>query len=206
MKELTQFYDSVHMPKECEDRILNSISAPRRKFRPAAAVAAVLALVLVIGMSPTVRAAVEDWITTRFPGLDLTIQQRTTGEGIDEMVVSIDTEAPTFAYVENGRLFFTGNGEALDITDEITEEKPYFYTYKDDRGYEIYYAVGYDSTIENFGTYEFIKKDGAWLTGSGRNFLSTHVEGQAYPWVKVVWDTLEIPWPMPGNIVIDFEK
>ena len=83
--------------------------------------------------------------------------------------------------------------------DEITEKQPYFYTCKDDRGYEIYYVVGYDSTIENFGTYEFIKKDGVWLTGSGRNILSTHVEGQAYPWVKVVWDTLEIPWPMPGN-------
>ena len=197
MKELTYFYDSVHMPKECEDRILNTISVPRRKFRPAAAVAALLALVLVLGMSPTVRAAVEDWITTRFPGLDLTIQQRTTEEGIEEMIVSIDTEAPTFAYTENGRLYFTGNGENLDITDEITEEKPYFYTCEDDRGHEIYFVVGYDGTIENFGTYEFIKKDGQWLTGSGRNFLSCQVEGQVYPWVKVVWDTLNIPWPMP---------
>lgn len=197
MKELTRFYDSVHMPKECENLILNTISAPKRKFRPAAAIAAVLTLVLVLGLSPTVRAVVEDWITTRFPGLDLTIQQRTTAEGIGEMVVSIDTEAPTFAYVENGRLFFTGNGENLDITDEITEEKPYFYSCEDERGYEIYYAVGYDGTIENFGTYEFIKKDGEWFTGSGRNFLSTQAEGQAYSWVKVVWDTLDIPWPMP---------
>lgn len=197
MKDLIRFYDSVHMPKACEARILNNISAPRRKFHPSAAIAAVMTLVLVLGMSPTVRAAVEDWVTTRFPGLDLTIQQRTTEEGIDEMVVTIDTEVPTFAYVENGRLFFTGNGETLDITDEITEEKPYFYTCEDDRGYEIYHAVGYDGTIENFGTYEFIKKDGAWLTGSGRNFLSTQAEGQAYPWVKVVWDTLDIPWPMP---------
>lgn len=197
MKELTQFYDSVHMPKECEARILSNLSAPRRKFRPSAAVAAVVALVLVLGMSPTVRAAVEDWITTRFPGLDLTIQQRTTEEGIEEMIVSIDTEARTFAYTENGRLYFTGNGENLDITDEITEEKPYFYTCEDNRGHEIYFVVGYDGTIENFGTYEFIKKDGQWLTGSGRNFLCSQVEGQAYPWVKVVWDTLNIPWPMP---------
>lgn len=197
MNNLTKFFDSVHMPKECEDRILNTISTPRRKFRPAAAVAAVVALVLVLGMSPTVRAAVEDWITTRFPGLDLTIQQRTTEEGIEEMIVSIDTEAPTFAYMENGRLYFTGNGENLDITDEITEEKPYFYTCEDDRGHEIYFVVGYDGTIENFGTYEFIKKDGQWLTGSGRNFLSCQVEGQVYPWVKVVWDTLNIPWSMP---------
>ena len=197
MNNLTNFFDSVHMPKECEARILNTITTPRRKFRPAAAVAAVVALVLVLGMSPTVRAAVEDWITTRFPGLDLTIQQRTTEEGIEEMIVSIDTEVPTFAYTENGRLYFTGNGENLDITDEITEEKPYFYTCKDDRGYEIYFVVGYDGTIENFGTYEFIKKDGQWLTGSGRNSLSSQVEGQAYPWVKVVWDTLNIPWPMP---------
>ena len=64
--------------------------------------------------------------------------------------------------------------------------------------------VGFDSTIENFGTYEFIKKDGQWLTGSGRNFLSTQAESQACPWVKVVWDTLNIPWPMPGNSIMDF--
>ena len=197
MNNLTNFFDSVHMPKECEDRILNTISTPRRKFRPSAAVAAVVALVLVLGMSPTVRAAVEDWITTRFPGLDLTIQQRITEKGTEEMLVYIDTEAPTFAYTENGRLYFTGNGENLDITDEITEERPYFYTCEDDRGYEIYFVVGYDGTIENFGTYEFIRKDGQWFTGSGRNFLSSQVEGQAYPWVKVVWDTLNIPWPMP---------
>lgn len=193
MKELTHFYDSVHMPKECEERILNTIAVPRRKFRPDASIAAVLALVLVLGMSPTVRAAVEDWITTRFPGLDLTIQQRTTEEGIDEMVVTIDTEAPTFAYEEDGRLFFAGNGENLDITDVITEQKPYFYSCEDDRGYEFYFVVGYDGTIENFGTYEFIKKDGQRLTGSGRNFLSTQSEDQACPWVKAVWDTLNIP-------------
>ena len=70
MKDLICFYDSVHIPKACEARILNTISTPRRKFHPTAAIAAVLTLVLVLGISPTVRAAVEDWVTTRFPGLD----------------------------------------------------------------------------------------------------------------------------------------
>lgn len=203
MKELMKFYDSVHMPEALEARILKAVPVPRRKFRPAAAVAAVLALVLVLGFTPTVRAAVDDWITTTFPGLDLTIYQQTTPDG-DQMIIGIDTEQTTFAEIRDGRLFFTGNGEDMDITDQITEEAPFFYTYNQDN-YEITLIVGYDGTIENFGTYEFIKEDGAWFTGSGRNFLSMEVEGQAYPWVKTVWDTLDVPWPMPGDIIIDPE-
>ena len=203
MKEqVRDMFSEITMPEETEQKVLAAVSRQRKKpqtpfLRSIATLAAVLALVILV--SPTARAALENWVVKYFfPGSDLTIYEQTDESGhVTGIVGVVDTEAPPFARMVNGRLYFLGNNEKIDITEEITEEKPYFYTCEDERGYEIYYVVGYDSTIENFGTYEFIKKDGAWLTGSGRNFLSTQAEGQAYPWVKVVWDTWDIPWPMP---------
>ena len=100
----------------------------------------------------------------------------------------------------NGRLYFLGNNEKIDITDEITEEQPYFYTYVDDYGLTHAMAVGYSGSIENYGIYEFIWEEAGgtrdWVTGTGRNFLSPETETR-YPWVDLVWEELDIPWPMP---------
>ena len=58
-------------------------------------------------------------------------------------------------------------------------------------------AVGYSGSIENFGIYEFIREEnGEWVTGTGRNFLSMETETR-YPWVELVWEEFDIPWPMP---------
>lgn len=194
MKEITELYDSIHMPAHLENQILNAAPAPRRRFRPATAIAAVLAVVLLLGLSPTVRAAVGEMLVVSFPGLDLTIYQESTDDSYS--IVAIDTEASSFAEIRDDRLYFTGNNENIDITDQITEEEPFYYTYNQDE-YEITLIVGYTGSIENFGTYEFIKENGDWFTGSGRNFLEMETE-QAYPWVAIVWDTMDIPWPMPG--------
>ncbi len=199
MNELTKLYDSIHMPQEVEARIHNPAPVRRPRLRPAMAVAAVFFLVCLLGCSPTVQAAVGKMLVITFPDLDLTIIEKPLQDGTGGygQIVAIDTDKTTFAYVENGRLYFTGNGENLDITDQITEDSPFFYTYEQDI-YEITLIVGYSGSLENFGTYEFIKENGEWFTGSGRNFYSNVDEGVPYPWVQVVWDTLDIPWPMPG--------
>ncbi len=196
MKNISALYDAIHMPQALENQIRTAVPARRLHFRPALALCVCFLMVCLLGCSPTIQAALGDMLVTVFPGLDLTVYQETTPEG--SAVVCIDTEQSTFAYAENGRLYFTGNGENLDITDQITEETPYFYTYTQG-SYEITLVVGYADSIENFGTYEFIQEDGAWFTGSGRNFLSHVDEGEAYPWVGIVWDTLDIPWPLPGT-------
>ena len=163
-------------------------------------IAAVLALVLVI--SPRARAAVEDWVVKYFfPGSDLTIyEQKDAGGNVVGIAGVVDTDAPPFARMVNGRLYFLGNNEKIDITEEITEEKPYFYTYVDDYGLTHAMAVGYSGTIENYGIYEFIWEEAGgerdWVTGTGRNFLSNETDTR-YPWVDIVWEELDIPWPMP---------
>ena len=93
-----------------------------------------------------------------------------------------------------------GNGEKIDITDMLSEEDPYIYTYVDDYGLTHAMAVGYSDSLENYGIYEFIWEETEegkdWVTGTGRNFLNPETETR-YPWVDLIWEKLDVPWPMP---------
>ena len=206
MKEqVRDMFSEITMPEETEQKVLAAVSRRRKKpqtpfVRSIATLAAVLALVI-LG-SPTARAALENWVVKYFfPGSDLTIYEQTDESGnVTGVVGVVDTEAPPFARMVNGRLYFLGNNEKIDITEEITEEKPYFYTYVDDYGLTHAMAVGYSGTIENYGIYEFIWEETGgerdWVTGTGRNFLNIETDTR-YPWVDIVWKELDVPWPMP---------
>ena len=198
-------FSEITMPEETEQKVLAAVSRRRKKpqtpfVRSIATLAAVLTLVIFV--SPTARAAVENWVVKYFfPGSDLTIYEQTDESGnVTGVVGVVDTEAPPFARMVNGRLYFLGNNEKIDITEDLTEEKPYFYTYVDDYGLTHAMAVGYSGTIENYGIYEFIWEDvdgeRDWVTGSGRNFMNSETETR-YPWVDLVWEELDIPWPKP---------
>lgn len=204
-------FEQVTMPEATEEKIRQAMTEGRKPSRrifrniarPAATLAAMLALILAI--SPTARAAVSDWVLKYvFPESGISVYEQTDENGDVIGIVAVDTEAPPFAEVRNGRLYFTGNGEEIDITDQITEEKPYYYTYVDDYGLTHFLVVGYSGTIDNFGIYEFMReeKEGqqdweGWSNGTGRNFLDPETETR-YPWVDVVWEDLNIPWPKPG--------
>lgn len=204
-------FEQVTMPEATEEKIRQAMTEGRKPSRrifrniarPAAILAAMLALILAI--SPTARAAVSDWVLKYvFPESGISIYEQTDENGDVIGIVAVDTEAPPFAEVRNGRLYFTGNGEEIDITDQITEEKPYYYTYVDDYGLTHFLVVGYSGTIDNFGIYEFMReeKEGqqdweGWSNGTGRNFLDPETETR-YPWVDAVWEDLNIPWPKPG--------
>ena len=206
MKEqVRDMFSEITMPEETEQKVLAAVSRRRKKpqtpfVRSIATLAAVLALVI-LG-SPTARAALENWVVKYFfPGSDLTIYEQTDESGnVTGIVGVVDTEAPPFARMVNGRLYFLGNNEKIDITEEITEENPYFYTYVDDYGLTHAMAVGYSGTIENYGIYEFIWEETGgerdWVTGTGRNFLNIETDTR-YPWVDIVWKELDVPWPMP---------
>lgn len=203
--KVKDMFAEITMPDSCAEKIRREAAkkeALRRKpvLRPV--LATVMALALVLCLSPQVRAAVDEWVTTTFRNLDLTIYEKPLedGQGGTGRVIYVHTEQPTFAHMEDGRLYFTGNGENLDITDEIREDKPYFYQYVDEEtGMTICLVVGMAGNVENFGVYEFIKDtDGEWIIGTGRNDLDPETN-QTYPWVGLVWEELEIPWPMPGT-------
>lgn len=201
--QIRNMFEQTTMPRDTEMRIRAAMGRrqpAKSRWKPAVTAAAVLAMLLLI--SPQARAAVEGWVMKYvFSGSDLTIYQQTDPQGnVTGIMATVDTEAPAFAQVVDGRLYFLGNGENLDITDEIAEDNPFFYTYVDNYGLTHAMAVGYSGSIENYGIYEFIWEDvdgqRDWVTGSGRNFLSSETETR-YPWVDLVWQELNVPWPMP---------
>ena len=205
--QVKNLYEQITMPEKCVQRIQQSIIEKNPEkgrirviWRRAVAVAVLLALVLFI--SPEARAAMNNLFVKYFwPDSDITIYEIVDSDGeVEGTVAVVDTEAPAFARMVNGRLYFLGNGEKIDITDVIEEEKPYYYSYVDEYGLTHEMAVGYSGTIENYGIYEFIWKEEAgekdWTMGTGRNFLSPETETR-YPWVEIVWDDLNIPWSMP---------
>lgn len=211
MKEqVKDMFEQVTMPEESAQKIRQAMAEnwkPKRSplgnmGKTVATAAAMFALILVI--SPIARAAINDLVVKYFfPGSGITVYEQTDENGNPESIVAVDTEAPAFARLVNGRLYFLGNGEKIDITDLITEEKPYYYTYKDDYGLTHYMAVGCSGAIENYGIYEFIREEKenqkeweGWVTGTGRNFLDPETETR-YPWVEIVWEDLNVPWPMP---------
>ena len=205
MKErIVGAFDTITMPVSCEEKIRTGTVRKRpvgRLGQRIAASAAMLALVL--ALSPSVRAAVESLRVKYFwPDSDITIYEQMNENGDVIGITGVDTEAPPFARMVNGRLYFLGNGEKIDITDVLTEETPYFYAYQDDYGLTHYMVVGYSGELTNYGIYEFIKEETlgqeTWVTGTGRNFLDPETESR-YPWVDIVWEELAIPWPKPGD-------
>ena len=208
--QVKEMFAQVTMPEETQRKVRNAMEQnrkPKRKALPAfarnlATVAAVLALVLVI--SPEARAAVEGWVVKYvFPESGITIYETKDVNGDVVGVMGVDTESKSFAEYRDGRLYFTCNGEEMDITGQISEEKPFFYEYVDEYGLTHYRAVGYSGSLENFGIYEFMRRVEAgqqpwegWEGGTGRNFLDPETEAR-YPWVDIVWEELDIPWPKP---------
>ncbi len=198
MNKFTQLYNSIHMPPELEQQICQSVPQRGSRFRPAAAVASLAMMVFLLVCSPMICSAARNLITIAFPDLGLTIWESPMDGGGKGQILHIDTDIPAFAHSENGRLYFTGNGEHLDITEQVTQTQPFFYTYQD-QGYEITLAVGFEGSIENFGTYTLWKEQGQFVFDHGRNILSATEDGQPSPWVQIVWDTLDVPQDMRKN-------
>jgi len=207
MKEqVRNMFASIELPQETEQRLLKAMEEKQGSrwkllpgLRPITAMAAVLVLVLTI--APTVRAAANKWMVKYFwADSDITIYEVQDGD-VEATVAVVDTEAPAFARMVNGRLYFLGNHEKIDITDLIAEDAPYYYRYVDEYGLTHDMVVGYSGTIENFGVYEFIwrEEDGekVWNLGTGRNDLDLETKA-CYPWVEIVWEDLDIPWEKPG--------
>lgn len=212
--KVKEMFAQVAMPEETANKIWQAMEQEvrprRRSFRKAfgKVVTAAAVFLLVLSLSPQVRAAVEDWVLKYvFPESGLSVYKKTDAEGNEVGVMVVDTLSQSFAQYRDGRLYVTHNGEEWDITDQITEEEPYFYEFVDEYGMTHYRAVGYSGSLDNFGIYEFVRtvEEGqqpweGWEGGSGQNFLSAETE-ERYPWVDIVWEKLGVPWPMPEGTV-----
>ena len=59
---------------------------------------------------------------------------------------------PFWLREEDGRLYFTGDGQKIDITDIISEESPFLYTWEDVKGKATCFAVGRAAAHPTTGT------------------------------------------------------
>lgn len=109
---------------------------------------------------------------------------------------------------ENGRLFFTGNGEHIDITDQFTVEKPFTYIYTDEEMVIHYIAVGgvYETDLisNQIGWTEWFQNapgtepmvehstDG-WMGGYAQDAINADTN-EEYPWYTAAKEIFDLPW------------
>lgn len=228
-QKLTQAFDALHMDDSCASRIETAMTEPRRSpVRPMvrAAIATCLVLMLtLIAISPSTARAVEELAAkvknyfSRTPGTIVleedyfyyndgyheleSIPGRTTG-------TSLDLHSPRWLNEEDGRVYFVGDLQNLDITGQFSAEVPFIYTYES-MGILHYIAVGgdYDSEtgLDSIGYCEWLRRKdemeeglaigvlhAGWMGGSSR-FKYLDEPGTLFPiWYAKAVVELDIPW------------
>jgi len=97
--------------------------------------------------------------------------------------------------IENGRMTFLVNNSTTDITDQISEDTPFIYSYADEDGNEHIWLIGLNGpTPDCYGYAEFIRNpQGEWLGGySARTDLPG--DGSLPGWLSSGKESLGIPW------------
>lgn len=126
-------------------------------------------------------------------GGNLVINQGTEEDGgLGSASVSLSDLTPPVEIAE-GRMYFVVNDERIDITGQISKEKPFHYSYEDNEGYTHHWFIGLNSDeLESYGFAEFIKdSDGDWKGGYGHNHRVDDGEAQ---WFIMGKEDLKVPW------------
>ena len=209
-------FDSVTMPQDCEIRIRNALgvkqkSTSRRLLKAAASIAAALILILgvvhrdtltvyaqefyhfvVHTLSPNAEELLGKQIGEIDPQLDNGYSDITLNYG--DQSAGITFSGGYFVEVIDGRLYFTGNMEYIDITDLCSMDTPYIYVLEDNTGILHYLFVG--GTPENYGYGEFMynpnRNGGSW-SGGGHNHLDRSNHWEPYGWFVSAIEQLDIP-------------
>lgn len=114
---------------------------------------------------------------------------------------------PFWLREEDGRLYFTGDGQKIDITDSISEEEPFLYTWEDVKGKATCLAVGGTyipgAFPEGLGWVVFTKDlileenlatgYACWQGGSASNHWNNETEDY-YLWYKEAKEYFGWPW------------
>lgn len=108
--------------------------------------------------------------------------------------------APDFLEDANGRLYFVGSGEKIDITDEISLEKPYICFYTDANNTKQCLVIGrtspgpYVDISNSVGWFSFYWADDTlyWLSGGGTHW--SNWMNCEWPWLSNAVGELGFPW------------
>ncbi len=225
--KIREGFDTLQMSEELSQKIEISLAKGRKKNRrtPVAVAAACAALVLLCTCTPTATAmaqAVEDTVVrilesilgpgrtvteqTEFFEGGIVIESGVNAEGAPYIASVLNTMWPSWLKAREDGLYFTANGEEIDITDQIGETRLFTYTHTEN-GYIYFYAVAgvYDPLLRQdlmsgrktgnvFGFYVGIAQETEqgpqFVTACARGYLDE--EENELPWfteAKELWET-----------------
>ena len=130
-------------------------------------------------------------------------------EGENHVEAEVNTGAvPTWLQEVDGRLYFVGNGENIDITDQISMDEPFTYAYTDAKGIRRHIAVGrldddpYVSIQQSVGwavwyrdmneTEEGMRFTG-WISGTSSGHWNNAAD-EEYGWHESARRLFDVPW------------
>ena len=220
-------FDPVIMPAECENKILSAIHQKENRtpirhnyLRIATAAACFVALILFFS-SPTVVAALENILSDalqieriKAPGQQEIRYRSPDGKFTDSTIIKHDGTVigygennlnvqPSWYVEKDGGLYFSGNGETIDVTGLISMDTPFTYTYTDTNGIIHYICIGgvYDQDPEkcNVGYAEWYydtakESPYGWIGGYADNYWNKETD-EDWPWLKKAKEDMGIPWP-----------
>lgn len=211
-RKVFEYFDGETMPEDCARRIEGSLvlrPKPAIGWRRFAAAAAVLVLMLAVFNADGICAQADSILDeiTHVLNPDIPRKLGEVAEGIYQGYSNLITEddgtsatweGGSFVTVQDGRLYFTGNREHIDITDLCSNDKAYIYPLNSGNGTIHYLCVG--GTPDNYGYCEFIfdlnAEEQPWKIGGGSNHLDRDNNWEPYGWYVDVKETLGHPWPI----------
>ncbi len=100
-------------------------------------------------------------------GGNMEIRAEKTESGIETNVYVHTDDLTEPVIFENGRMYFVVNNEHTDITDQVSEIRPYIYQFTDDEGVLHYWIIGKNGPeLEHYGYAEYLHpSDGEWTAG-----------------------------------------
>lgn len=224
-------FTEVTMPQTCEEQVRDALRQNKMRaitrpnyVRILAAAGCLMAFILLLG-SPTVVEALENAINGALKKTVATQEETTviTYESPDGKFFDEDTYdstgnliighgrnnllvTPEWYVEQDDRVYFAGNGEFIDVTDLITLDTPFTYTYTDQGGIIHYICIGGvydpDPVIWNVGYAEWFYDpnyqhangmQGNWIGGYCDNYWDKNT-GTDWLWLQKAKQDMGIPW------------
>lgn len=187
-----------------------------RRFATAAACLVLVAACIAVPVMAASTDIFDEFLAKMIEDIELEIEEvKNLGSNIvavkdeDGHTGTMSVAGPAdFLEESDGRLYFTANGEHIDITDKISYEEPFIYIYTDEEQIIHYIAVGGvynpDPTRIDHGWLEYFQNapgtepfdshsEDGWIGGHGHNHINVDTETE-YPWSVKAMIEFDTPW------------
>ena len=113
-------------------------------------------------------------------GKNVEIRATKTDTGYETNILVHTDDLTEPVCFENDRMIFIVNDEHIDITDQVSETKPFIYQFTDSEGVIHYWLIGKNGPeLWHYGYAEYIKPpEGVWMGG-----YVARTDGNEAPWL-----------------------